>query len=243
MILTSAITVAALACSCEKEPQNPNDKPDDDNNGDVVENLITVDGEFDDWKGLSNVSVAEVPNDEDTYTALLKMKAVADKENLYLYFEYQVPEDQTQAPMTIEFDTDNDESSGFTDWLWAGVGWDYAIESSAGFVGAETFKKMNDLKLVTPLDGYDGTSRSWDPKNWKDGTAKGVKNKGTRTNDIIKFEMNIPRSLLKIEKKGTIRVGAYVQDVTDDKWSDAPVGLLPIDDGVSMTEQLEVKIP
>ena len=243
LILTSAITVAALACSCEKEPQKPDDKPDEGGD-DVVENLITIDGEFDDWKAAKDVAQAELPDDEDTYVALLKMKGVADKDNIYLYFEYQVPEGQFHAPMTIEIDADNDPDSGFTDWLWANAGWDYAIESSAGFVSATSFSKMNDLKLVTPLEGSDGVARSWDPKNWKDGSAKGAKNKGVRTNDIIKFEMNIPRALLKLEKKGTIRVGAYVQDVdADGKWSDSPVGLLPIDDGVSMSDMLEIKLP
>lgn len=244
LFFTSAITVAALAFSCE--PTKPDDKPDEGKEGEdeVVENLITVDGEFDDWKDLKNVAVADLPDDEDTYVALLKMKAVADKANLYLYFEYQVPEGQTHAPMTLEFDTDFDTDTGFTDWLWADAGWDYAIESSTGFVGPTSFARMTDLKLVTPLEGNDGVARSWEPKNWKDGSAKGVKNKGTRTNDIIKFEMSIPRALLKIEKKGTIGVGAYVQDVDEEgNWSAGPVGLLPVDDGVSMTNLLEVKIP
>ena len=98
--------------------------------------------------------------------------------------------------------------------------------------------KINDFKLLTPLPGNDGQSRTWDPSNCASGAAKGVKNKGTVVNGLYCFEINVPRTLLKAEKKGTVRVGAYVED---ENWKE--VGILPIDDGISLSEYLEVLLP
>ena len=237
-VLTAVLGLAVMFTSCNK-PDQPNDDPDDNGgNEPVVENLITVDGEFDDWKGLSKVAVCEVPDDEDAYPCLITMKAVADKANVYLYFEFQPADDQTAAPITIEFDADDDPTSGLTDYHWAEVGWDYAIESSAGFLGSNAYMKINDFKLLTPIAGNDGQARTWDPSNCNSGAAKGVKNKGKVVNGLFCFEINVPRTLIKAEKKGTIRVAAYVED---QNWKE--VGILPIDDGISMTEMMEVSLP
>ena len=238
MLFTAVISMAVMVSSCNK-PENPNNN-NEENGGEeeVVENLITIDGEFNDWKGLSKVSVCEVPDDEDAYPCLITMKAVADKTNVYLYFEFQPMDDQTKAPITIEFDADDDPSSGLTDYHWAEVGWDYALESSAGFLGSNAYMKMNDFKLLSPMPGYDGQARTWDPSNCNSGAAKGVKNKGAVANGLFCFEINVPRALIKAEKKGTIRVAAYVED---QDWHE--VGILPIDDGISMTEMMEVALP
>ena len=236
LILTSTVTAAALACSCDEKPAEPDNKPDDSGD-DVVENLIVVDGEFDDWKGLKGVAVAQLPDDEDAYPNLLTMKVVADKSNVYFYFEYQVGE-ETKTPFTLEIDADDDPDTGLTDYHWASAGWDYALESSAGFISATGFAKMNDLKLLKPIEGNDGQARTLDPSNCTSGTAKGVKNKGVRTNDIVKFELNVPRTLIKAESKGTINVGVYIEN---DEWKE--IGILPIDDGMGMSEYLAVALP
>jgi hypothetical protein len=168
------------------------------------------------------------------------MKAVADKVNVYLYFEFQAAEDQTKSPMTIMFDSDDDLETGFTDYHWANAGWDFGLETSNGFMSGTSYKRITDYKLLKPKEGQDGQPRNWDTKNYTEGTAKGVKNQGTLDKDLYKFEIKVPRELLKIEKKGTIRVSAYVSD-PDNNW--AEVGVLPIDDGLGMTEMLEVAIP
>lgn len=236
----AVLTVAALTCSCKKDPQpkpGPDDNPDE--GGEVAENIITIDGEFDDWKALANVAVAEVPDDETGYPCLIKMKAVADKTNVYLYFEYVPADEQTKAPITIEFDSDYDESTGFSDFHWASVGWDYALESSAGFLGTNAYMKINDFSLIIPKAGFDGQARAWDAgQNWTSGSAKGVKNRGKVTNGVYCFEINVPRTLLKAEKKGTLSVGTYVED---QNWSET--GILPIDDGMGMSEFLDVVLP
>ena len=238
MFFTAAVLVAGLACSCNKDPK-PNNNQNGEEEGEKIENLITIDGEFNDWKGVQGVSVAEVPDVETAYPCLLTMKAVADNANVYFYFEYQGAEDQTKAPFTLEINSDGDPGSGFADHLWSDAGWDFAIESSAGFFGATNYTKMNDLKLLVPnADIEPGAQRSWDPKNYTDKTAKGVKNRGTLKNGVYMFEINVPRVLIEAEKKGTIFAGAYVE--TQD-WE--TVGVLPIDNGVSLTEMLEIDLP
>ena len=241
ILLFSAFTLAGLMLSCSKtNSPGDNNQSSGKEEDEVVEDLITIDGVFDDWKALNDDSyaVTELPDDEFQYTCLLKMMAAADKTNVYLYFEYQEEEEQTAAPMTIVIDADDDPDTGFSDYHWMNAGWDYAIESSAGFVG-NSFKKMNDFKLLKPMEGYDGQARSWDPKNYTDGTAKGVKNKGVKENDVYTFEINIPRTLIKAEKKGlTIRVAAYVEN---QEWHEN--GILPIEDGIGATEMMEVYLP
>jgi hypothetical protein len=241
LTLTAVLTLAAIVISCNK-PDNPKPGPGPDggDGGEEAEEIIAIDGEFADWNGLSNVSVAVVPDDEEAYPCLIKMKAVADKVNVYLYFEFQAAEDQTKSPMTIMFDSDDDLETGFTDYHWANAGWDFGLETSNGFMSGTSYKRITDYKLLKPKEGQDGQPRNWDTKNYTEGTAKGVKNQGTLDKDLYKFEIKVPRELLKIEKKGTIRVSAYVSD-PDNNW--AEVGVLPIDDGLGMTEMLEVAIP
>ena len=238
MLFTAVISMAVIVSSCSK-PEKPDNNGDDNGNGneEVTEALITVDGEFADWIGLPNVAVSEVPEDA-AYVSLITMKAVADKTNVYLYFEFEPADEQTKAPITIEFDADDDPSSGLTDFHWADVGWDYALESSAGFLGNGNYVKINDFKLLKPMAGYDGQARTWDPSNCTDGAAKGVKNKGKTVNGLLCFEMNVPRTLIKADKKGTLRVATYVEN---QDWQE--VGLLPIDDGLGMTEMMEVSLP
>ena len=239
MLFTAALLVAGLACSCKKDPKPDNGGNGGENGGEIVDNLITIDGVFDDWKGVQGVSVAEVPDVETAYPCLLTMKAVADNANVYFYFEYQGAEDQTKAPFTLEINSDGDYGTGFADHLWSDAGWDFALESSAGFFGPTSYIKMNDFKLLVPNpDVEPGAQRSWDPKNYTDKTAKNVKNKGTLKNGVYMFEMNVPRVLIEAEKKGTIYAGAYVE--TQD-WE--TVGVLPIDDGVGLTEMLEIDLP
>jgi len=241
LISMSALAIAALVASCSKNTNN-NTGGGGQGGGEDVVAPITIDGVFDDWKALKagTYAVAELPDDEVQYPNLLKMMAVADKEQVYLYFEYQLAEDQTQAPITIEFDSDDDPSTGFTDWLWKDAGWSCAIESSAGFVGPTSYKKITDFRLIKMMDGYDGQARSWEPKNWSDLTAKGVKNRGVKDEDIFTFEINVPRELIGAQKKGTMRVAAYVENVLE-SWTTC--GVLPIDEGAGATEMLEVTLP
>lgn len=243
ILLFSAFAVAGLMTSCNKTNSTGGNNQNNGNNQEETvteEELITIDGAFDDWKALKegSYSITELPDDEFQYTCLLKMMAVADRTNVYLYFEYQEEEEQTASPMTIVIDADDDPDTGFTDYHWSSAGWDYAIESSAGFIGS-SYKKMNDFKLLKPMEGYDGQARSWNPKNYTDGTAKGVKNRGVKENDIYTFEINIPRTLIKAEKKGiTIRVATYVEN---QEWHET--GILPIEDGISASEMMEVYLP
>lgn len=242
LLILSALCVVGLLSSCNKSNANGNDNNQSENQGgDVVDNLIQIDGEFNDWKALDkdSYSVTELPDDELQYVSLIKMMAVADKSNVYLYFEYQEDEEQTAAPITIEIDADDDPTTGFSDYHWKDAGWDYAIESGGGFLGATAYKKMNDFKLLKPMEGYDGQSRTWEPKNYTDASPKGVKNRGIKENDVYTFEINIPRSLIKAEKRGlTIRVAAYVEN---QEWHET--GILPIEDGIGGTEMMEVYLP
>ena len=242
ILILSALAIAGMSASCSKPAGGNNNQggKDGGEGEEVVDNLIAIDGVFDDWKALKegDYAVAEVPDDELQYPCLLKMMAVGDKSNLYLYFEYQPADEQTASPITIEIDSDDDPDTGFTDYHWKDAGWDYAIESSAGFISATAYKKMNDFSLLKPMEGQDGQARSWDPKNYSTSSAKGVKNRGVKEGDIFTFEINIPRSLIKAEKKGLVRVAAYVEN---QEWQEN--GILPIEDGLSMTEMMEIYLP
>ena len=240
LISLAALTVVGLAISCQQKAETG--KTATDKTVDEVA-PITIDGDFADWKALAagSYSIAELPDDEETYPYLVKMMAIADHTNVYFYFEYLIAEDQAKAPFTLEMDTDNDPETGFTDWQWktGTFGWDYSLETSAGFLNGTSYK-MSGLGLKK-CGGPDGADRWAAGSKTTELTPKGVKNKGVANNGLITFEIQIPRSLMKIEKKGTMTAAAIVQDVIEDDW--VTMGLLPNDEGISQSFPLEIALP
>lgn len=161
LFLLAVLTVASLAISCKKDNTKPADKDKDtetvsndpqDGGDDAV---ITIGGDFSDWDNLDGVAECEL--DEDTgfsYPGLLCMKAIADEDYLYIYFQYQlqrtVPqaeegeeggeeggetmskadeeEDypfQTSAPFNLFVNIDNDPETGYTSYIWSKEGCGY----------------------------------------------------------------------------------------------------------------------
>lgn len=245
LITLTAVTLAGLACSCQKSNTTGN-KATDKTVDEVAP--IEIDGVFDDWKALSPdaVSVAEIPDDEETYPNLIKMMAIADHTNVYFYFEYLIADEQTKAPFTLEMDTDFDPSTGFSDWQWKSgtFGWDYSLETSSGILNGSAYK-MSGLNLKK-CGGPDGADRWAAGSKTTEVSIKGVKNKGVSNNGLITFEILIPRKLLKCEKSGSMLAACGMQNVVpqeggDDQW--LTVGLLPIEEGIGQTEPMEIALP
>lgn len=251
LISLTALLAAGLACSCNKDDGGQTGKTATDKTVDEVA-PITIDGDFADWAALKagSFSEAEVPEDEEAYPYLIKMKSIADHTNVYFYFEYLIAEDQTKAPFTLEMDTDGDPTTGFSDWQWktGEFGWDYSLETSAGFISGTSYK-MSSLGLKK-CGGPDGADRWAAGSVANEVSKKGVTNKGVAENGLVKFEILIPRKLLKCEKAGTMYAATMVQSVLPAPTADDPdntdwvtVGLLPIDEGISQSLPLEIKLP
>lgn len=235
-VFLAAIAVFGIALSCNKD-----DGKNQGNNASQRETVtlsIVMDGAFDDWKGLKGASVAEVPDDETATPYLLKMVSIADSKNIYFYFQYQVEEEQTAAPFTLDIDSDDDPSTGVTlGEYWKETGINYEIASSGGFINGASYRRMTDVKLYVANEDFWGQDR-WTTGAVKDRSASGVKSAGVRNGDLVEIEMLVPRTLIKAEKAGSVRVGCLV---SDSDW--AVRGFLPCDEGKAMTEMLEVELP
>lgn len=241
LVFLSALCAAGLLFSCNKTGNN-NDSNNQGNQQEeeVVAELITVDGDFADWKALKagDYSIAELPDDEMSTPCLLKMMAFSSSKNVYFYFLYQVDEDQTAAPFVLDIDADDDPETGVTlNHIWKNSGFEYEISSSGGFINGANYRKMSDVKLYVCKEGMDGQDR-WADGAVTDKTAKGVKSAGKRNADLVEIEMLVPRELIKATKKGSIRVGCIV---SDEAWNEK--GILPIDEGKGATEMMEVFLP
>lgn len=239
--ILAAIAVLGFAFSCGKDEPSGNGGKTKPERTEVVLDM-TIDGSADDWAGLKGVSVAELPDDEEATPGLLKMMAVASTKTVYFYFQYQIVEDQTTAPFTLDLDADDDPTTGVTlNHIWKDSGFEYELSSSGGFINGENYRKMSDIKMYYCKEGMDGQDR------WVDGVvldtvAKGVKTAGKRTADLVEIEVSVPRSLIGAEKQGTMRAGAIVSNIDETgTWSEA--GILPIDDGKGATEMLEIVLP
>lgn len=240
-VILSALCVAGMLFSCKKaDNNNENNNQNNQQEEQVVAELITVDGDFADWKALKaeDYTYAELPDDEMAKPCLLKMMAFGSSKNVYFYFLYQVDEEQTSAPFVLDIDADDDPDTGVTlHHIWKNSGFEYEISSSGGFINGANYRKMSDVKLYVCKEGMDGQDR-WADGAVADKTAKGVKSAGKRNADLVEIEMLVPRELIKATKKGTIRVGCIV---SDQDWQEK--GILPIDEGVGATEMMEVYLP
>lgn len=241
LVFLSALCVAGMLFSCKKADNNSNNQEGEQNNEEeVVADLITIDGDFADWKALKagSYAVSELPDDEMATPCLLKMMATASSKTVYFYFLYQVDEEQTTAPFVLDIDADDDPDTGVTlHHIWKDSGFEYELSSSGGFINGANYRKMSDIKLYVAKEGMDGQDR-WAADAVAEKTAKGVKSSGKRNADLVEIEMSVPRELIKATKKGTIRVGCIV---SDQDWAEK--GILPIDEGKGATEMMEVELP
>lgn len=240
----AALAIIGMVCACDKD-----DSKDNGNGGNSGKTdsgvAIKIDGSFDDWKG-SGISSADMSEIEDSaYPNLLVMKACADAKHVYFYFECELEEGQTVAPIDILINSDGDVSTGFTSWLWAddGCGWDFMLESEAGFLGAgNTISDLSDITVYKCVAG-DGQD-AWDagsvmePLNVEDFSAC----KGTVKAGVAYFELSVLRSVINANKAGKLSFGVTATDATTGDW--VTIGVLPqFEEGIGTGEMLEVTLP
>ena len=235
LTILAIVAMVGAVCSCKKDKPTPTPGPDTPDET----TLITIDGDFADWTKAANVVTAELDEEATSYLNLLTMKAVADEENIYLYFEYEIAEDQTVAPIDILVNSDNNSATGFSSWIWTNVGWEYMLESEAGFLAGSSVQSMDDL-AVYKCNGPDGVD-AWDAES--NGMTKleltsFAENAGKVESGIAYFEMSILRSAVNATKKGALTLGVTMTNVVDGDW--VTTGILPT---FGSEDMLEVALP
>ena len=102
---------------------------------DLPASAISIDGDFSDWDTLDSRYVYTSYGDPNAkHTALSMMKAYADKDALYVYFEYDLSQIHPEAdvefvPFHIYINSDNNDYTG--GWLheFSQAGADFSLES------------------------------------------------------------------------------------------------------------------
>lgn len=242
-LIIASLAVIGMVCACEDKPNDPN-KPDPNDD----KELIVIDGDFADWAEAKGVVVSEVPADLDQYEKMLKMKGVADEDNIYLYFEYQLAEGQLEAPFDIFFDSDGNPSTGFISWIWSkeGCGWDYLVETEGGILdNGSAIRDLSDANIYQAVSYTDATTGEqldgWDSAavQKKLDLNSFAEAKGSVKNGVAIFEVSVARSVVNANKKGSCGIGITISDAS---W--ATMGILPIDEGgVGTAEFLQVALP
>lgn len=255
LAILATIAVVGMV-SCNKDDNHKGGKKGGKT---ATEVNIKIDGDFADWAALTDVASAE--NDEDAaYPALLSMKAAGDKSNIYVYFEYEIPEAEVQgtgASLTIHLNSDNDCTTGGAYWMWAGnenepvevdgetkviPGIDYYLVSENGFLTSDlaNFQEMEDMSIQQ----YVGKTVGMDL--WDEGATeeKAVtsfcEGKGKVSAGIAIVELSIARSAVNCTRAGSIRIGLVVQQNIS-PW--AATGVIPGGASAAAKEMLEVALP
>ena len=134
---------------------------------DLPASAISIDGDFSDWDTLDSRYVYTSYGDPNAkHTALSMMKAYADKDALYVYFEYDLSQIHPEAdvefvPFHIYINSDNNDYTG--GWLheFSQAGADFSLESflyyngKLGYSDAGLFKwSGNDCEYGWNWDEY-----------------------------------------------------------------------------------------
>lgn len=219
---------------------------------------IKIDGDFADWAALTDVASAE--NDADAaYPNLLSMKVAGDKSNIYVYFEYEIPEAAVQgtaAPMVIHLNSDNDCTTGGAYWMWAGnenepvevdgetkviPGIDYFIATDEGFLTSDLSAIQEgpaDLAVYQFVATVGTDVWATNAVEKKELTSF-LEMKGKVSAGVAIVELSILRSAVNCTRAGNIRIGLVVQNNVD--W--AANGVIPGGASAGAVEMLEVALP
>ena len=241
MILAAIAMVSMVAC--KKDDNKKDNKKDSE---ETTETSIKVDGDFSDWSAIkSGVSSCEL-GEENAYPGLLAMKAYADEDNLFIYFEYEIQEEQGNgAPIDIFVNADNNTATGGVSWLYTddGMGYEFFVESEIGFLenNNAAVRNMTDMAVYS-FTGQNGTD-AWDDVNGDNGlTKKDVQDfcesAGKVSNGIAKVEISILRSVINATKKGTIGLGISTYFAN---WKTS--GVLPQGAAVGAEALMDVTLP
>ena len=246
MTLGTCLMAALMVVSCQDNNKPDNKDKNKDNNNDVEEEaLITIDGKFTDWADAPKVVESYLP-DGATKVSVLALKVTSDKDKIYIYFEQELEEGQDVSPFDFFLNTDGNDETGASTYLWQDAGWDYLIESEDGLLGsATTVRDMDDMniyKFIGP-DGADG----WDDPDESDDNYAPYQelldnsgfaaSAGVVENGIAKVEVSVERSVFpELAKK--IKVGILLYE--GDSWADN--GLLPQEEEGALCPMMEVEL-
>ena len=225
--------------SCKKTTTPSKDKEEEKKPEPEPEAVIVIDGEFADWTAAGADAAVSILPEEATKLSVLVLKAIADEENIYVYFEQELEEGQVESPFDLFINADNNTETGASCYLWPeGCGWDYLIESEEGLLGsATTIRDMVDMNVYHFFgpDGEDGWAEDGAYQEKLDDISDFTVNAGVVTNGVAKVELAISRAAFGNKFGKTIAIGILLYDGPE--WNDN--GYLP-QDGEGM---LEVKLP
>lgn len=242
LFLLAAVLLTFTACKKQPKP-TPDPKPDDKPESDE---LIIIDGNFDDWATASGVITVknnsdyvgvEVDESRQRVDALKVMKIAADKYNIYVYTEVDmsviyrggVPNwegtimDPAKAmALEVYIDADNNPATGGINWVWGTCGWEYHLEASVFSDQASAYGELEGGDF-TKFTGEDGTD-IWavDPPAQESMTDNGLfAGNGKLDGNTAKYEVCITRALLpKLGKSCAIGV-----EILSENWM--LMGVLP----------------
>ena len=224
----------------------------------ITEANIKIDGDFADWAALTDVASAESDADA-AYPSLLSMKVAADKSNIYVYLEYEIPEAEVQgtaAPMVIHLNSDNDCTTGGAYWMWAGnenepvevdgetqviPGIDYFIATDEGFLTSDLSAIQEgpaDLAVYQFVATVGTDVWAANAVEKKELTSF-LEMKGKVSAGVAIVELSIMRSVVNCTRAGNVKIGLVVQNNAD--WG--ATGVLPVGQSAGAVEMLEVALP
>ena len=247
--ILASIAMVAMVCSCKKDTKKGGKTGGGD---EPTAAAIVIDGNFSDWT-VAGIAKTETPGEELQYGLALKMMGAADEDNIYFYFEVKLAEGITAAPFDIFLNSDCDPATGFISWIWdkTACGWDYLIETEAGFLKKEGEKfvladfadaNLYRAKVWKDNDGVQLDGWATEPvkaEQEKLTNKDFVDVKGKVQDGIAYFELSIPRSVVNANKKGTLGVGITT---SNQDWS--TVGILPLDEtGTGVAGFLDIALP
>lgn len=255
MLMTAIVMVAMVSCKKDDNKNNGNKG----NGGSDAEELVAIDGNLDEWASIKGAATAEL-DEAFAYPGLKVMKAIADETNIYVYFEYELQdavdteEPQTDSPFEIFVDSDNNAATGGYTWLWGDaddetykVGYEYMLESEAGWLEGTKVVDMSESMNIYNFDGKDGVDA------WADGghltqleLNSFCESAGKVVDGMAFVEVAFLRSVVNCSKSGKCNIGivaysTYKNDEGETLWP--TTGVLPQGASAGKERLLEVALP
>lgn len=247
MLMTAIVMVAMVSC---KKDDNKN-KGGNGNGGSDAEELVAIDGNLDEWASIKGAATAEL-DEAFAYPGLKVMKAIADETNIYVYFEYELQDEdggddiQVKSPFEIFVDSDNNATTGGYSWIWGDaddetykVGYEYMLESETGWLEGTTVLDMSESMNIYIFDGVDGVDA------WGEGghltqleLNSFCESAGKVVDGMAFVEVAVLRSVVNCSKSGKCNIGLVAYDAA---WN--TTGVLPQGASAGVEHLLEVALP
>ena len=154
---------------------------------------IKIDGDFSDWAKLDPGVVSVAYSAENPRLGALKMmKAYADEEAVFVYFEYDISQLTLEAtPFQVFINSDNNTATGCSGHhklvMWNDAGYEYLTERYIFWEG-------NLCDYYAPIYKWAGQDREegWNWMSWADfGAAVGAGNYGAYEVRIDRYSMDL----------------------------------------------------